>query len=160
MLGSRPFRSAALVFLAAWSLACNPFWVEFHVSPKENSDDSIVLTASETSSLLEAVSTIASEFGLESLIDASTIERLDESPQKLSNSPYEVLAYFKRGDATTAYSRVAVHVNRVRQTGAIIVLVSDRDGDSYDVYSKDLVAALEKALSTALPSREIRINRR
>ncbi len=119
-----------------------------------------MLTGDELSRLLTAVSVTASSFGFERLFEVDEIDLHEGQPESAEYPRSQLLAYYKRADEMTVYSRVAIHVNRIRRTGETVLLISDRDGDSYDAFTRRLQAALSEALSAALPGRRVTVTRR
>ncbi len=155
----RKFKLLALIStIGVVCLGCNPFWIDLSFLPVDESRQEFALTASELSDLLAAVSETASAFGFVQFVDVN-----ERAPADLADGDYpqhQLLAYYKRADEMTSYSRVAIHVNRLRNSGETVVLISDRDGDSYQDFTSVLETALRDALAEALPLRRVVVMRR
>jgi hypothetical protein len=155
----RAFRIALLIG-ACLSIGCAPFWIDVTIEPRNPDSQSAALTQDERSTVLATVSDTASAFGLEKSTRVDGPDGLKEATGAGEHWSYQILALYRRADEKTRYSRVAITVRRTKATDAISVHIIDRDGDSYELFTKDLEAALTSALASALPLRWIVVKRR
>jgi hypothetical protein len=155
----KAFRIALLIG-ACLSIGCAPFWIDLTIEPRDSDSQSSVLTQDERSTVLATVSDTASMFGLEKSTRVDGPYGLKEATASGEHWSYQILALYQRADEKTRYSRVEIEVRRTKATDAISVHIIDRDGDSYELFTKDLEAALTSALESALPSRWIVVTRR
>ena len=139
--------------------ACAPFRIALTFEPIDPKIQMTTLTEDELSRVLTVVSDTAEAFGLEEDPRLSGPDGLKQRTETSDYWSFQLLARYKRVDKATAYSRVEVHVSRDKETSEIIVLVIDRDGDSYEVFTEKLEAALLQSLASAIPSRRIVVTR-
>ena len=130
------------------------------VEPRDPESQATALTSEEFAKVLTAVSEVAGAFGIERDITVDAPGGLKETTGTSEYWSYQLLVRYRRADEGTGYSRVAIKVRRDKDTDGVSVHISDRDGYSYEVFTKDLQAALSSALTSALPSRRIVVRRR
>ncbi len=148
-----------LLFALLQCTGCAPFWIEMTLEPRDSERQMAVPSEEELAIVLTTVSETASEFGLRKSRNLDGPGGLIESTGAGDHWSHQILTLYQRADEKTAYSRVEIEVRRDKNTNEISVLIVDRDGDSYEVFTKDLEAALSSALTSALPSRRVEVAR-
>ncbi len=136
-------------------VGCNPFWLEMTFEARNPRAQTTALSSEERSKLLAAVAQTARTFGLKESEGLEGPYGLKAMIDKDHRWPNQLLASYKRKDEKTQYSRIVLNVLRNKATDEVSVSVEDRDGGSYEEFTKDLEAALSSALASALPSRRV-----
>ena len=148
-------KRCAILLSALFCVGCNPFWLEMTFEAHDPAAQTTALSSDELSKVLAAVAQTASTFGLKASESLEGPYGLKAMIEKDDRWPNQLLAFYKRKDEKTQYSRIDLQVLRNKATDEVSVTVEDRDGGSYEEFTKDLEAALSTALASALPSRRV-----
>jgi hypothetical protein len=116
--------------------------------PLDSGGQAMILTDDELSRVLTLASETARSFGFESSKWTGP-----------TSGPAELLARYKRRDQGTGYQRLAILVDRVKDSGEVSVWVINRDGHTDEMVTKKVESALLAALGPALPLRRIALRR-
>ncbi len=138
------------------SLACGCFSYSAQIELAPSPDAPAELTSLEVARATKIVARIVAAQGF---IPDPRLRDIERSSREDAEWKEYVLALYSAGAEALTDNRVAVWVLVHKQTGRYSVLVRDLDSLGSSDFTASLERSLTEALSTAFPSRSIRIER-